>query len=367
MGSAAMTLRSDRLRPAVPVYRPLVSLVVPAYNEASILAEHLEALCRHMETLEQNYRWELILINDGSSDETGALAAAFAHGRSNVQVLHHVVNLGLGEAFKTAFNRTRGDYVISLDLDLSYSPDHIDRLLARIRETRAKVVVASPYMKGGRVSDVPWLRRILSVSANRFLSFAANKSLSTLTGMVRVYDGKFVRALSLTSSGMDINPEIIYKARLLRARVEEIPSHLDWRLQNAVGAKRRSSLRMARQVLAVLLSGFLFRPVMFFILPGVALLAFSTYVNSWLIFHFIHAYENAAQYAGFFVRSSASVAAAYQVAPHTFVVGLSSLMLAIQLLSLGILAMQSQHYFEEIFHLGSTIYKTGRDDAKRHS
>lgn len=357
-------LYSDRIRQAQPMARPLVSLVVPAYNEASIVEAHLAALCRHMETLEDQYRWELIVVNDGSSDETGALADAFARSRHNVEVLHHIVNLGLGQAFQFAFSRSRGDYVISLDLDLSYAPGHIDRLLAKMRETRAMVVVASPYMSGGRVSDVPWFRRILSVSANRFLSLAAKRSLSTFTGMVRVYDGRFLRSLNLTSSGMDINPEIIYKARLLRARIEEIPSHLDWRLQNAVGAKRRSSLRVARQVMAVLLSGYLFRPVMFFILPGTALLIFSIYVNGWMLFHFLQAYQKAAQYTGFFVRSSASVAAAYQVAPHTFVVGLSSLMLAVQLLSLGILALQSQHYFEELFHLGSTIYKSQRDDVR---
>ena len=257
-------LQSERTRPKQQTYKPLVSLVVPAYNEAGILEKHLGALCRHMDTLEDRYRWELILINDGSSDRTGAIAEAFATSRNNIQVLHHVVNFGLGQAFQFAFGRSRGDYVVTLDVDLSYSLEHIDQLLTKIRETRAKIVIASPYMKGGRVSNVPWVRRTLSILANRFLSLTAKNGLSTLTGMVRVYDGRFLRTLNLTSTGMEINPEIIYKAILLRARIEEIPSHLDWHLQNSAGAKRQSSLRVARQVMAVLLSGYLFRPVMFF-------------------------------------------------------------------------------------------------------
>jgi len=58
------------------------------------------------------------------------------------------------------------------------------------------------------------------------------------------------------------------------------------------------------------------------------------------------------------------VATAYHEAPHTFFVGLMSLTLAIQFISLGILALQSKRYFEEIFHLGTTIYKTNRDDGR---
>src|SRR3954468_9584329 len=91
---------SDRSRQGQPPHRPLVSLVVPAYNEASIIEQHLAALCEHMQTLEHTYRWEIVVINDGSSDATGALAEAFARGRDNVQVLHHAANKGLGRAFQ---------------------------------------------------------------------------------------------------------------------------------------------------------------------------------------------------------------------------------------------------------------------------
>src|SRR5439155_6408194 len=138
---------------------------------------------------------------------------------------------------------------------------------------------ASPYMRGGRVSNVPWLRRIMSVWANRFLSLTAKGSLSTLTGMVRAYEGPFVRRIDLSSSGMDVNLEIIYKALLMRGRIAEVPGHLDWKVQKAVGKKRRSSMKLLRHTISVLIAGYLFRPVMFFIVPGLFLLQFSIYVN----------------------------------------------------------------------------------------
>ena len=117
---------------------------------------------------------------------------------------------------------------------------------------------------------------------------------------------------------------------------------------------------MVRHTMAVLLSGFLFRPVMFFILPGRALLAFSLFASSWAAIHFLEHYRALTEYPDFSRRASAAMAKAFAMSPHTFVVGGIAGMLAVQLVSLGILALQSKSYFEEIFHLGTTVYKSIR-------
>jgi len=340
--------------------KPLVSLVVPAFNEAAIVERNLGLLCAYMESLESDYCWELIIVNDGSVDETGRLAEAFARTRPNVRVLHHSHNRGMGQAFRSAFEQCDGEYVVTLDLDLTYSTDHIAAMLAHLRATGANVVVASPYMNGGKLSNVPRLRRTLSIWANRFLSVAARGDLSTLTGMVRAYDGRFLRALDLKSLGQEINPEIIYKAKLLSAHISEIPGHLDWGVQrpDRVARQSRINMRMVRHMLAVLLSGFLFRPVMFFVLPGVLLFLFSLFAVGWALIHSYEQYQVLTQYSSFGRRASASVAAAFVQAPHTFVLGGVSGMLAAQFISLGILALQSKSYFEEIFHLCTTVYKS---------
>ena len=103
--------------------KPLVSIVVPAYNEASIVEEHLSILCEYMESLEDQFRWEIIFVNDGSTDDTGELAEAFAKTRSNIHVFHHKVNLRLSQTLRHAFKYCGGDYVVTVDFDLSYSPD----------------------------------------------------------------------------------------------------------------------------------------------------------------------------------------------------------------------------------------------------
>lgn len=342
--------------------QPLVSIVIPAFNEGAMLPSTLAKVCRYMSTLDAQYRWEIIVVNDGSTDHTALVAEEFSKGRNEIRVVHHPKNRGLGYALRTGFQSSLGRYVVVLDCDLSYAPEHVGELLDRIQQTQATIVVASPYAVGGQVSDVPWLRRTMSRWANRFLAGFARCNLSTLTGMVRVYDGPFIRAVSLRARGQEISPEIIYKGMLLRAQIEEIPAHLDWRLQHEAGKGRNSSMKMLPHVLSTIVSGFIFRPFMFFLLPGMVLAALAVYADVWMLIHFYDAYVPLIQHDWIMTRASLAVAQAYQAFPHTFIIGGLSSMLSIQLISLGLLSMQSKRYFEETFHLVSSMYRHSRDN-----
>ncbi len=231
-----------------------------------------------LDGLKSAYRAEILVVDDGSTDRTGELAEAFAAGHPEVRVSRHSFNLRLGQALRGAFHESRGDIVVVMDADLSYSPEIIEALLRRMRETRAKIVIASPYRKGGAVRNVPRGRRWLSRWANRFLCRMATRDrfsdkLTNITGMVRAYDGSFIRGLSLWAMDVDINAEIINKAKILRARIVEIPAVLDWGPRAPAGRKRgKGGMETLRTVVQSLVSGFLFRPFMFFIWPGLMLL-----------------------------------------------------------------------------------------------
>jgi len=272
-----------------------------------------------------------------------------------VRVAHHPTNFGVGQALRYGFSLSTGDYLIVLDVDLSYSPDHIDRLLECMVRTRAKLVLASPYMEGGRLTNVPPVRRFFSIWGNRFLRLLARGNFTTLTSMVRAYDGPFLRSLVLRSTGLDLMPEVIYKTMVLKGRIVEIPAHLDWSKQVDAGPARRSSTRVLGHILSTVLSGFIFRPVAFLIMPGVLVLLFSMYVNAWMFVHYFDSYLHMDPAVR---TASAAFAAAYAAHPHTFIVALLSLMLAIQLIGLGVLAMQAQRYFEELFHMGTALRRS---------
>jgi glycosyltransferase involved in cell wall biosynthesis len=343
--------------------KPLVSIVAPAYNEAAIIQDNLIILCQYLKHLEDEYRWELILVNDGSRDNTGKLAEAFASSRDNVHVIHHVRNAGLGQALRSGFAHSQGVYIVTLDLDLSYAPEHVEALLIKMRQTGAKLVVTSPYMKGGKVSNVPRLRLLLSIWANRFLSVAARHNVSTLTGMVRVYDAEFLRMLNLRATGMEINPEVVHKAMLLGVRIEEIPAHLQWRSPcptnkpAAKSSRRKSSMKVLSHIWVTFYYGFVFRPVMFFIVPSLFCFVLALYSIGWMMSHVWRNYQVLTQTA----RSpdpTDAIALAFAQSPHTFVIGGMLLMVAIQLFSLGVLAVQNKRYFEEVFYLGTAIYRS---------
>jgi len=250
-----------------------------------------------------------------------------------------------------------------MDIDLSFSPEHIGDLLNTISTTKAKIVIASPYMEGGKLSNVPWHRRILSKGANRFLSFFAVGNISSYTTMCRAYDAKFLSSLDLRSMDVEINAEILYKAMVLRARIIEIPAHLNWNLDWAGEVERKSSVRIFKNILGYGISGFMFRPFMFFILPSVVSAALALYMIVWIFINtFIHYTNTIVTSTNFDDRFSAAVGAAYNQSPHAFIVGGITLLLAFQLFSLGILALQNKRYFEELFHLGSTVYKQHQEE-----
>ena len=335
---------------------PLISVIVPAFNEEALLEDHVLKLCDYLESISDRYRSELLIINDGSSDSTGKMANSLAERHDRIRALHHPRNFGLGQTLKFGFVNTQGDYVVTLDIDLSYDVNHIGELVDKMRESNAKIVLASPYMRGGSVRNVPALRRVLSILGNKFLSIFAQGRFTTLTGMVRAYDGPFIRSLDLRSTGMDIMPETIYKALVLRASIAEIPGRLDWGAQNQYGAARMSSMRLMRQVLSTVLSGFVFRPFLFFIIPGLLIGAFAAYVDFWMFVHFLEAYEELSLKAGQSSFSNA-FAIAYARHPHTFVTALLATMLAAQLIGLGVITLQAKRYFEDLFHQGSTSLK----------
>ncbi|MDD8026481.1 MAG: glycosyltransferase family 2 protein [Acidobacteriota bacterium] len=343
--------------------KPLVSVVLPAYNEEAGLRSSLDRVWTALEALQAEYRTEIVVVDDGSTDRTGQVAESFAGEHDGVRVLRHWENLRLGQALRSAFQASRGDIIVVLDADLSYTPEIIGALLKRMHETRARIVIASPYRKGGKVLNVPLFRKIMSRWANRFLCRMATKDrfsdrLTNITGMVRAYDGEFIRGLCLWAMDVDINSEIINKAKILRARIVEIPAVLDWGPAKP-GVRRRGKRGRdtLRSIIQSLVSGFLFRPFMFFIGPGLGLLILSLYPLFWTFLHTLQAYGSATPGASFDFRLSEAIGAAFKLAPHAFIVGGISLLVAVQLISLGLLALQKKRYFVELFTLGTLILR----------
>ena len=261
-------MRASTSAPVIPELktRTIVTAVVPMYDEAALLAANLARLDSALAAASDRYDFTYVLVDDGSSDDTYAIAQRFARGRDDVKVLRHERNLGLGAALKTAREYVRGDYVLTVDADLSYAPASFPDLLDRAAAENADVVLASAYMAGGKVRNVPWMRALLSREANRFLSMATNGRIATLTCLVRVYRRQTFAGLSFSASGMDVNASLLFEALRNGARVVEVPAVLDW------GDCRRSSRGSLRSICALtwrtMRCGFGYRPSLLLAIPG---------------------------------------------------------------------------------------------------
>lgn len=338
--------------------KTFISIILPCYNEEAILLKNYDVIHNFLESKGSKYNWEILIINDGSRDKTGEIADGIEKQDKFVRVIHHPVNLNLGNALQTGFRNAKGEVIVVLDVDLSYSVDNIEKLTDKLIEESADIVIASPYMKGGKVTAVPFQRKIMSKWVNKFMQISAQDKYYTFTGMVRAYRSSFIRSVNLKTKDYEINPEIMYKAMVLRARIIEIPAHLDWTEQNKFAGKRTSSIRLLRGFFSGLMSAFIFRPYIFFMGVGAFLMCLSMYQLVWLLFdtlsmwHILLVQSTQIDYP-----FSYSLATQFKENPQSFLVGGITFLAAIQFLSLGFISLQSKRYFDELFHLGTSLKK----------
>src|SRR5690606_15973305 len=105
----------------------MISVVLPAYNEEAMIGQTLKEICDYLKRIEDRYPWEVIVVDDGSRDRTSEIVEEFARDEPRVRLLRHRTNFNLGQALRYAFNQARGDFVITLDTDLSYGPRSEER------------------------------------------------------------------------------------------------------------------------------------------------------------------------------------------------------------------------------------------------
>ncbi len=341
-----------------PKTKPSVTILLPAFNEATIISRSLTILCDHMSAQNEKYDWDILIVNDGSKDNTGELAEELAKTLPNVSVHHNIVNQNLGGALRNGFKVAKGDYIVVLDIDLSFGPYNVENLMEAAIDQKADIVIASPYMKGGKTTAIPFHRLLLSKVLNKFMRWTSGIDVHSFTGMARAYKKDFLDTLNLKTSTYSINPEILQKAHILQGKIIEVPSNLDWTFQNEFGANRTSSVQIFKGIMNGLMSSFIFRPYGFFMMIGLLLLVASLYMIVWIFYHVYLIYPEIQVSGEFFDDMfSEAVAAVYNKRPHAFLIGGLTFLAAIQFLGLGFISLQKKRYFDELFHLNSAILK----------
>ncbi len=198
---------------------PLVSVIVPACDEATTIEEVL----RRVDALP--LRTETIVVDDGSRDATAAVVERAAqNGLPRVRLLRHARNRGKGAAVRTGIADSRGEVVIIQDADMEYDPKDLPRVVEPIIEGYADAVFGT-RLRGGQPQRAHLFWHYVG---NRFLSLLTNVLYNTTISDMEVgykaFRGDLIRSLPLHSEDFRIEPEITAKVlRQAGVRLYEVP------------------------------------------------------------------------------------------------------------------------------------------------
>lgn len=188
-----------------------------AYNEEPVIEQFIRTV---METLKGVFSFELLIVDDGSRDNTAGILERLKLEYNSLVVVTHPVNRGLGAGLKTGFENARGNIIVTLDADLSQTPGLIPRMVEEI-EKGADVVIGSRYVKGGGMVGVPWWRGAISRLGNYFLRTVAGIRVRDCTSGMRAYRSSVVRQLDNIGTGFEVQFCILKEIR--NAKFTEVP------------------------------------------------------------------------------------------------------------------------------------------------
>ena len=208
-----------------------IYVLLPAYNEEHSLPILLDKISGALAD------FEVIIVNDGSTDNTKQIAEEYS-SKLPLVLLNHSQNLGLGNALETGIqyaieNSDSSTLLVTMDADLTHDISHIHSFLPEI-ENGYDIVIASRYVKGAKQIGVPLTRRILSKVLNKLIKFKGSSINDNSSGF-RCYKISILRAAFdeygsdlITNTGFPAIAEMLLKILKLDAKVKEIPIVLDY-------------------------------------------------------------------------------------------------------------------------------------------
>ena len=251
------------------------SIVSPMYNEESNIASTVETIDQVMAGTGMS--WELILVNDGSTDRTQEVAEEIAQRLPHVKLLSYQPNRGRGKALRTGFAEARGKYIITIESDLSWEASLMPKMLELLEVGEADMVLASPYSRGGRVEGVPPARLLISRLGNFVLSFILPGGFKMVTQMFRAYRREVIDSLELESDDKEIHLEILSKALSIGYRAKELPAVLRSR------GSGKSKFKFGKVAASHLAFSYFEKPLFLLGLTGLGFLALAVVIGLYLL------------------------------------------------------------------------------------
>lgn len=212
--------------------RPIrsLSLIIPFYNEEEAIGQLREHLDPVLARLEQQLHLQLILVDDGSTDQTYSLLQEHFQERPGLELslLRHPRNRGLGAAMRTGLQAAHGDAICTLDSDCTYAPEGLIGMIKLMEEGGGDIVTASPYHPSVPQEGQP-PRIFLSKAVSHIYALLVPVRLYCYTSVFRLYRRAWARPDSFASDDFLGVTEILLSAAYCGATILEYPAHLSVR------------------------------------------------------------------------------------------------------------------------------------------
>lgn len=194
---------------------PLLSVIVPCYNEARTI----RSIIAQVKNVQLNK--EIIIIDDCSRDETPAILAELQQSDAAIRVFRHETNRGKGGAIRTGLAQATGEIVIIQDADMEYDPNDYYELVYPIVSGKVDVVFGARF--SGRHTGMYFWNAIGNKGLTFLTNFFYNSWLSDMETCYKVMRTDIMRSLNLESRDFRIEPEMAAKILRLGYRVYEVP------------------------------------------------------------------------------------------------------------------------------------------------
>jgi dolichol-phosphate mannosyltransferase len=201
--------------PFPPLSDPLVSIIVPIFNEAHLIREVLTRV-RAL-----RFRKELILVDDCSIDGTYEILMKEEAPKPGTVVLRHDRNRGKGSAIRTGLTRATGQIVLIQDADLEYHPEELPRLLQPIVEGRTAVVYGSRFQ--GSIKRMRLPNRIANNILAWLVSILYGQRITDEATAYKIFRKEIMDSITLTCERFEFCPEVTAKVLRRGVRILELP------------------------------------------------------------------------------------------------------------------------------------------------
>lgn len=219
------------------ISRGMLSVIMPAYNEEQCIYENLLSVCEYVSTFHPNY--EILLVNDGSTDRTFDEAMRARKENFHIKVVTYHINRGKGGAIKEGIQKASGEYIAFLDADLDLSPVHLHQFMEALLDEDADIVIGSKLHKDSRL-NYPWNRKVMSYGYFVLLRILFRLKLKDTQTGVKLFRADAIKPIAreLKTSGYAFDIEILARANKIGCRILEMPVQLEYKRNTEHGIPR---------------------------------------------------------------------------------------------------------------------------------